>query len=123
MKAPGYFGLNVSFPQYFVVRVVGRQEALCVNYLVATFLQLFLFVKAKLHSSPNIFREMAKAHNGSFPIFHKTMFQILCTNDVIKTRITNLSENISRDLKDIFTSLGTGKTSWYQKEMISVISR
>ena len=109
MKAPGYFGLNVSFPQYFVVRVVGRQAAVCVNTLVATFLQLFLFVKAKLHSSPNIFREMAKAHNSSFPIFHKTMFQILYTNEVIKNRITNLSGNLSRDFKEIFTSLGTGK--------------
>ena len=123
MKAPGYFGLNVSFPQYFVIGVIGYKEPLCVNTLVATFLQLFLFIKAMLHSSPNIFREMAKAHNSSFPIFHKTMFQILCTNDVIKNRITNLSENISRDLKEIFTSLGTGKTRWYQKEMNTIISR
>ena len=123
MNAPGYHGLNIHFPHSFVIRVRGRQEPTCVNNLVSIFVQLFLFTKASHHSSPNLLREMQKAHQSKFEIFSNDMFAILYAHSEIKKKITHLSENISRDLKELFITLGTGKTSWFQREMNSVISR
>jgi len=123
MNAPGYHGLNISFAHSFIVRVQGRQDPLCVNNYVAIFLQLFLFTKASQHSSTNLFRAMQQAHNTKFEIFTKAMFYTLSCNAELKKKISNLSENISRDLKDIFITLGTGRTSWFQKDMNETISR
>ena len=63
---------------------------------------------------------MQKAHQSKFEIFSKAMFIISYAHNGIKNKITNLSENISRDLKELFITLGTGKTSWFQREMNSV---
>jgi hypothetical protein len=123
MNAPGYHGLNISFAHSFIVRVQGRQDPLCVNSYVAIFLQLFLFTKASQHSSTNLFRAMQQAHGSKFEIFTKSMFHALSGNAELKKKISNLSENISRDLKDIFITLGTGRTSWFQKDMNDTISR
>jgi hypothetical protein len=123
MNAPGYHGLHISFPFSFIVRVQGRPDPLCVNNYVSLFLQLFLYTKASQHSSPNLFRAMQQAHSSKFNIFTKTMFHTLSNNVELKKKISNLSENISRSLKDIFITLGTGRTSWFEKDMNNTISR
>ena len=120
MSAPGYHGLYLHFQHSYIIRVLGRSDPVCINNLVSIYLQLFLFTKASLHSSPNLFHEIQKAHKD---IFSPDMFMILYSNLEIKKKITHLSENISRDLKDLFITLGTGKTSWFQKDMNIVLSR
>jgi hypothetical protein len=66
---------------------------------------------------------MQQAHGSKFEIFTKAMFYALSVNAELKKKISHLSENISRDLKDIFITLGTGRTSWFEKEMNDNISR
>lgn len=123
MSAPGYHGLNLNFPHSFIIRVQGRPDPVCVNKHVSLFVQLFLFYKASQHSSSNLSQGIQKAHHSRFELFTKIMFGILMNNLEIKKKITNLSENISRDLKELFITLGTGKTSWFHKDMNIVISR
>jgi hypothetical protein len=58
-----------------------------------------------------------------FQIFTEDMLRLLIKNSHIKKKITNLSDNISKALRDIFVTLGTGRTSWFNKEINDTISR
>jgi len=123
MNAPEYHGLHILFPFSFLVRVQGRPDPLCVNNYVSIFSQLFLYSKASQHSFSNLFCAMQQAHSRKFNIFTKAIFHSLSNNVQLMKKISNLSENISRSLKDIFITKGTGRTSWFEKDMNNTISR
>jgi len=123
MNAPGYHGLHVSFPHSFIIRVQGRPDPVCVNNFVSIFFQLFLLTKAYQHSSPNLFRSMQHAHSNKYSIFTDDMYAVLLKNAELRKKISHLSENISRDLKELFITLGTGRTSWFHKDINDTISR
>jgi len=123
MNAPGYQGSHIHLPYSFIIRVKDRTDPFCLNRFVSIYLQLFLFLKASEHSLSNMYKAIEKIHRNRFPIFSKAMFGALFSNPIIRKRITHLSENISRDTKEIFNTLGTGRTTWFNKEMSDTISR